>query len=135
MRVATPAVVDQRPHSRDSDRYFRQAFPPRTPKTVADDHRDLDPKLFLQLAPQLPCGTIRILRQQHSVLSAIHVRYIHAAVRANEAVFRLRDQHTTLSPHDSTTLTHRQFTDACVEPVASSPFPRSRRRPDLIQCD
>src|SRR5216684_1776607 len=45
VRIATTAVVDQRPHAGNANRHFRQAFPPGTPETIADDDCDLDPKL------------------------------------------------------------------------------------------
>src|ERR1019366_4840067 len=121
MRIAAAAVVDQRPHPSDANRHFRQAFPPWTPKTIADDHRDVDPKLLLQLPPQPRRGTIRIHRQQHRMPPTIHVRHIHATVGANKSVLRLGDQHVALAPHDSPALAHRQFTDAWVEPEASRP--------------
>src|ERR1019366_3694073 len=112
MRVAPTGGVDQRPHPGTDNRRPRQAFPPRTSVTVADDDRDVEPKLLLQLPPQPRRGTIRIHRQQHRMPPTIHVRHIHATVGTNETVLGLGDQHVALAPHDSPALTHRQFADA-----------------------
>ena len=112
MGIATSAVVDQGAHSGDANRYFRQAFAPWTPETIADDDCDLDPELLLQLPPQLRRGTIRIHRQQDRVPAAIHVRYIHAAVGANESVPGFGDQHMALASDDATTLAQGQFTNS-----------------------
>src|SRR5260370_6298464 len=124
-RMARSGIVKKRTIPGNQICILGQASPPRTAETIGDDDRDLDPKLLLQLPPQSRRGTIRIQWQQHRALSTIDIRYIHAAVRANESVPGFGDQHAALSPHDSAALTHRQLTYPLLYPIASSPDPLS----------
>src|SRR5713101_544324 len=133
MGITTAAIVNQRPHPGDADRNFCQSFPPWTPETVADDHRNIQPQAFLQLRPQARRRPVRILRQQGRMAPAVHIRDVHATVGANETVTRLRDQHAALSPHGAPAFAQRQFGDARIQSITPRPDSRSSRREDLIQ--
>jgi len=84
---------------------------------------------------QVRCRAIWILRKQQCVLTSIHVRDIDTAIRADESMARLGDQHAIFPANDLLALLQGKFGDARVELVATRPGTRARGRFDRVQQD
>jgi hypothetical protein len=71
-----------------------QAFAPGTSKTVGDDDRNGEARALLEFAMEFAGGAVGIFGEQQGVASAVDVRDVDAAVRAEEAVMGLGDEHS-----------------------------------------
>jgi hypothetical protein len=84
---------------------------------------------------ELSRGTVRVFREQKRMAAAVDVRSVHAAVGADQAVARFRDQNSALASHYSLTLCEGHFRYSRVEIVTACPSAGTRRGLDFVEED
>src|SRR3989442_12156543 len=114
-RIATPSIILQRLNSCHADCNLGQALAPGTPETISDDHRNRKVQTLFQITMNPGSRAVWIFSQKQTMTTTIKVGNIYAAVGANQAVPRFRDQHSLLAANHAPALRHRQFRHACVE--------------------
>src|SRR5437016_10362730 len=132
-RIATPSIILQRLNSCHADCNLGQALAPGTPETISDDHRNRKVQTLFQITMNPGSRAVWIFRQQQSMTTTIKVGNIYAAVGANQAVPRFRDQHSLLAANHTPALRQRQLDDSRIETVVPRPRAGSSRWPDLRQ--
>src|SRR5437879_8425738 len=126
-RIATPSVILQRLHSCHPDCSLGQSLAPRAPETISDDYRNRKVQTLFQITMNPGSRAVWIFRQQQSMTTTIKVGNIYAAVGANQAVPRFRDQHSLLAANHTPALRQRQLDDSRIETVVPRP-PTGRSR-------
>jgi len=133
VRIAISTIIVQGLHTGDSDRNLGETFAPRPPETISDDDWDRKFQPFFQFAMELSRGAVRVFREQKRMAAAVDVRSVHAAVGADQAVARFRDQNPALASHYSLTLCESHFSYSGVEIVTPCPSAGTCRGLDFVE--
>lgn len=132
VRITLTPIIDQRSHSRDTQRDVDQALPPRAPKCIGNNDGQMYAKYPHELLLKRARGTIRILWQQRGSFPW-NVRNVHAGIGADEAMARLGNNHGALHPHDAARFPQHKLDDPRILLVFSGPPLRSRGRFDRVE--
>ncbi len=133
MRIVISTIIVQRLHSGNSNRNLGETFAPGTPETIGDEDWDRKVQAFFQFAMELSCGAVRIFGKQKRVAAAIDVRSVHAAIGADQAVARFRDENSAFASHYSLTLCQSHFRYSRVEIVTACPSAGTRGGLDFFE--
>src|SRR5271169_415233 len=133
MGIVISTIIVQRLHSGNSNRNLGETFAPGTPETISDDDWDRKVQAFFQFAMELSRGAVRVFREKKRMAATIDVRSVHAAVGADQAVARFRDQNPALASHYSLTLCEGHFRYSRVKIVTACPTAGTRGGLDFVE--